>query len=166
MSVGPPDRKAVAAANQLGVSVVPLGGNNHFIELHCTNAQAFGDSELAVIRPLAPQTVWLNLSGTRITDTGLSTVAQFHNLTRLHLNRTRVSDRGLPQLAGLRHLEYLNLYGTGVTDAGLESLAALKRLRTLHVWQTRVSDSGLERLQSALPRLEVDAGLALSKRLP
>ena len=166
VSVGPPDRKAVAAANQLGVSVVPLGGNNHFIELHCTNAQAFGDSELAVIRPLAPQTVWLNLSGTRITDTGLSTVAQFHNLTRLHLNRTRVSDRGLPQLAGLRHLEYLNLYGTGVTDAGLESLAALKRLRALHVWQTRVSDSGLERLQSALPRLEVDAGLALSKRLP
>ena len=88
------------------------------------------------------------------------------NLTRLHLNRTAVSDRGLPQLAGLQRLEYLNLYGTRVSDAGLESLAALKRLRTLYVWQTRVSDSGLERLRSALPRLRVDGGLALSKRLP
>jgi hypothetical protein len=166
VNVGPPERQAVAAANRLGVSVVPLGTSTHFVELHCTNAQAFGDSQLAVLRPLAPQTVWLNLSGTRITDAGLSTVAQFKNLTRLHLNRTLVSDRGLPQLAGLRHLEYLNLYGTGVSDVGLQSLAALKRLRTLYVWQTRVSDSGLERLRSALPRLEVDSGLALSSRVP
>jgi hypothetical protein len=156
----------VAAAAGLGVSVVPLGAGNHFIELHCTNANAFGDSELAVLRPLAPQTVWLNLGGTRITDAGLSTVAQFKNLTRLHLNRTAVSDRGLPQLAGLQRLEYLNLYGTGVSDAGLEALAALKRLRTLYVWQTSVSDSGLERLRSALPRLQADSGMTLSSRVP
>jgi uncharacterized membrane protein len=164
VNVGPPDRQAVAAATALGVAVVPLGTGNHFIELHCTNAEAFGDTQLAVLRPLAPQTVWLNLSGTRITDAGLATVAQFKNLTRLHLNRTTVSDRGLPQLAGLQQLEYLNLYGTGVTDVGLEPLAALKRLRTLYVWQTKVSDRGLERLRSALPRLEVDSGLALSSR--
>jgi uncharacterized membrane protein len=166
VTVGPPDRQAVAAATKLGVAVVPLGSSNDFIELHCTNAGAFGDSELAVLRPLAPQTVWLNLSGTRITDTGLSTVAQFHNLTRLHLNRTRVSDRGLPQLAGLQQLEYLNLYGTGVTDVGLESLAGLTQLRTLYVWQTGVSESGLGRLRSALPRLETSAGLAQPSRLP
>jgi uncharacterized membrane protein len=166
VDVGPPDRQAVAAAAGLGVSVVPLGAGNHFIELHCTNANAFGDSELAVLRPLAPQTVWLNLGGTRITDAGLSTVAQFKNLTRLHLNRTAVSDRGLPQLAGLQRLEYLNLYGTGVSDAGLEALAALKRLRTLYVWQTSVSDSGLERLRSALPRLQADSGMTLSSRVP
>jgi uncharacterized membrane protein len=166
VDVGPPDRQAVAAAARLGVSVVPLGAGNHFIELHCTNANAFGDSELAALRPLAPQAVWLNLGGTRITDAGLSTVAQFKNLTRLHLNRTAVSDRGLPQLAGLQRLEYLNLYGTGVSDAGLESLAALKRLRTLYVWQTSVSDSGLERLRSALPRLQADSGMTLSSRVP
>jgi uncharacterized membrane protein len=166
VNIGPADRQAVAAAARLGVSVVPLGAGNHFIELHCTNANAFGDSELAALRPLAPQTVWLNLGGTRITDAGLSTVAQFKNLTRLHLNRTAVSDRGLPQLAGLQRLEYLNLYGTRVSDAGLESLAALKRLRTLYVWQTGVSDSGLERLRSALPRLQADSGLTLSSRVP
>jgi uncharacterized membrane protein len=166
VNVGPPDRQAVAAAARLGVSVVPLGAGNHFIELHCTNANAFGDSQLAALRPLAPQTVWLNLSGTRITDAGLATVAQFKHLTRLHLNRTAVTDRGLPQLAGLQQLEYLNLYATRVSDAGLESLAALKGLRTLYVWQTRVSDSGLERLRSALPRLRVDGGLALASRDP
>ncbi len=166
VNIGPADRQALAAAARLGVSVVPLGAGNHFIELHCTNANAFGDSELAALRPLAPQTVWLNLGGTRITDAGLLTVAQFKNLTRLHLNRTAVSDRGLPQLAGLQWLEYLNLYGTRISDAGLESLAALKRLRTLYVWQTGVSDSGLERLRSALPRLQADSGLALSSRVP
>jgi uncharacterized membrane protein len=162
VNVAAADRQAVSAATRLGVSVVPLASSNHFIELHCTNVgTAFGDTELAALRPLAPQTVWLDLGGTRITDAGLSTVAQFRNLTRLHLNRTRISDRGLKQLAGLEHLEYLNLYGTGVTDAGLQSLAGLKKLRTLYVWQTAVSDSGLERLRSALPRLDVEAGLAL-----
>ena len=163
VNVGAPDRQAVAKAARLGASVVPLASSNHFIELHCTNAGArFGDTELAALRPLAPQTVWLDLSGTGITDAGLATVAQFRNLTRLHLNRTRISDNGLKQLAGLEQLEYLNLYGTSVTDDGLQSLTSLKKLRTLYVWQTTVSSSGLERLRSALPRLEVDAGLALS----
>ena len=119
-----------------------------------------------MIRPLAPQTGWLDLSSTCITDAGLATVAEFRNLTRLHLNLTRVSDEGLKRLAGLQHLEYLNLYGTGVTDAGLDVLAGLPKLRTLYVWQTAVSESGLERLRSARPRLEADAGLALSSRLP
>ena len=161
VNVAAPDRQAVATATRLGVSVVPLASSNHFIELHCTNAgAAFGDTELAALGPLAPQTVWLDLSGTRVTDAGLTTVAQFHNLTRLHLNRTRVSDTGLKQLAGLQQLEYLNLYGTGVTDAGLQSLAGLKKLRTLYVWQTPATDAGLERLRSALPHLEIEAGLA------
>jgi uncharacterized membrane protein len=163
VNVGAPDRQAVATATRLGASVVPLASTNHFIELHCTNAGTrLGDAELAALRPLAPQTVWLDLSGTGITDAGLSTVAQFRNLTRLHLNRTRISDAGLKQLAGLQQLEYLNLYGTGVTDAGLPSLAVLKKLRTLYVWQTAVSSSGLERLHAALPRLEIETGLALS----
>jgi uncharacterized membrane protein len=165
VNVPPPDRQAVAAANRLGVSVVPLANDNHFIEVHCTNAGArFGDTEMAAIRPLAPQTVWLDVSGTCITDAGLATIARFPNLTRLHLNLTRVSDAGLKQLTGLQHLEYLNLYGTRVTDAGLEVLAGLAKLRTLYVWQTAVSESGLERLKSKLPRLEADAGLALASR--
>jgi uncharacterized membrane protein len=161
------DRQAVAAANRLGVSVVPLASGNHFVEVHCTNAGArFGDTELATIRPLAPQTVWLDLSGTCITDAGLATVAGFRNLTRLHLNHTRVSDDGLKQLVSLQHLEYLNLYGTAVTDAGLQALARLPKLRTLYVWQTAVSESGLERLKTALPRLEAQAGLALASLPP
>jgi uncharacterized membrane protein len=163
VNVAAADRQAVAAATRLGVSVVPLASEVHFIELHCTNAGArFGDRELAALRPLAPQTVWLDLSGTGITDAGLATVAQFKNLTRLHLNRTRISDAGLKQLAGLQQLEYLNLYGTKVTDASIESLSALKKLRTVYVWQTAVTAGGLERLRSASPRLDVETGLALS----
>jgi uncharacterized membrane protein len=163
VNVGAPDRQAVAAATRLGVTVVPLASSVNFIELHCTNAGSrFGDTEMEALRPLAAQTVWLDLSGTAITDAGLATVAQFKNLTRLHLNRTKVSDAGLEQLTGLQQLEYLNLYGTGVTDAGLQSLTALKKLRTLYVWQTGVTENGLERLRTELPRLDVEAGLALS----
>jgi hypothetical protein len=142
---------------------VPLASSVHFIELHCTNTgPKFTDKELASLRALAPQTVWLDLSGTGVTDAGLATVAQFKNLTRLHLNRTKISDAGLKRLTGLQQLEYLNLYGTVVTDAGLQSLTSLKKLRTLYVWQTAVTASGLERLRSTLPRLDVESGVALS----
>ena len=166
VNVGPPDRQAVAAAARLGVSVVPLGASTHFIELHCTNAkrvrrQPARRAPAACTADGLAQPEWHADYRCWPVDGG---AVQEPDAPASEPNA--VSDRGLPQLAGLQHLEYLNLYGTGVSDAGLQSLAALKRLRTLYVWQTRVSDSGLERLRSALPRLEVDSGLALSSRVP
>ena len=104
--------------------------------MHCTNAQRrFGDSELAAIRPLAPQTVWLNLSGTCITDAGLATVGAIPKPHAAASQSDACVGQGLAQLAGLQHLEYLNLYGTGVTDAGWNRWPP-ERLRTLYVWQT------------------------------
>jgi hypothetical protein len=161
VEVPPVEAKAVAAAKQAGASVVPLAGSNHFVEVHGTNAgKAFGDRELEAIAALAPQTVWLDLSGTSVTDAGLATVARFTNLTRLHLNQTAITDSGVARLSKLQQLEYLNLYGTAVTDAGLSSLTDLRKLRTLYVWQTKVTGAGVSRLRAALPRLAVEAGAA------
>ncbi len=158
------DERAMAAAKRAGASVVPLAGSNHFVEVHCTNAgKAFGDRELEAVAALAPQTVWLDLSGTSVTDAGLATLARFKNLTRLHLNQTAIGDAGLAHLSALQQLEYLNLYGTGVTDAGLSALTDLRKLRTLYVWQTKVTDAGVSRLRAALPRLDVEFGAAAPK---
>jgi uncharacterized membrane protein len=155
---------AINVAKQAGAAVVPLAGRTHFVEVHCTNAgKAFGDRQLEALAALAPQTVWLDLSGTSVTDAGLATVARFTNLTRLHLNQTAITDSGLAQLSKLQHLEYLNLYGTAVTDDGLSSLTDLRKLRTLYVWQTKVTGAGVSRLRTALPRLAVEAGAVESK---
>ncbi|MBP9898959.1 MAG: hypothetical protein KBF28_11340, partial [Gemmatimonadales bacterium] len=74
------------------------------------------------------------------------------HLTRLKLTGTRVTDAGVTRLDGLAYLEYLNLVDTDVSDAGLRALERLPRLRTIHLWGTRVTVGGVARLQQLLPR--------------
>ena len=84
-----------------------------------------GDAEAALLAGLEPSLVWLNFSGTALTDAGLDPVARCRELRKLNLSKTAVTDAGLEQLAGLDKLLYLNLYGTGVGDAGLEHLSLI-----------------------------------------
>jgi uncharacterized membrane protein len=150
------DQAALAKVRATGVSIVPLSADTPFVHVHCTNVRAtFGDAQLAALEPIAPQILWLDVSGTQITDAGLAVVERFPHLTRLHLNGTAITDAGVAHLARLSHLEYLNLYGTKMTDAGLATLAGLANLRALYVWQTGVTPHGIDRLKTSLPRLVV-----------
>ena len=79
----------------------------------------------ARLTPLAANIRWLDLGGTQVTDSGVPTLMQMTNLTRLHLERTKLTDAGLAKLAALNELEYLNLYGTEISDAGIENLQVL-----------------------------------------
>ena len=118
---------------------------------------AFDDERLRALLPVAAQVTWLDLSGTRVTDAGLATLARMPNLTRLSLGNTAVGDAGLRHLAGLARLENLNLYGTRVSDAGLDALRALGALRVVYLWGTRVTPEGRAALQGALPNARVFA---------
>src|SRR5262245_32991790 len=102
----------------------------------------FGDVELAQLTALGPNMRWLDLAGTRVTDTGLSNLASMPNLVRLHLERTGITDTGLVAVADLPNLEYLDLYGTAVTDAGVERLGQMPRLKQLYLWQTGATTNG------------------------
>jgi uncharacterized membrane protein len=156
VKVVPADPVALANVRATGVSIVPLSADTPFVQVHTTNVRAtFGDAQLAALKAIAPQVLWLDLSGTQISDAGLAAVEQFPNLTRLHLNRTAITDAGMTHLARLSHLEYLNLYGTKITDAGLVPLAGLGNLRALYCWQTGVTTQGIDRLKASQPKLVV-----------
>ena len=153
------DADAVAAAVAAGFVVARVADGTPFLHVHATNAAGRIDDEaVGRLAGIAPQVLWLDLGGTRVTDAGLAAVAQLPQLTRLHLQQTAVTDAGLAHLSGLSRLEYLNLYGSRVTDAGLEHLAGLTSLRSLYLWQTGVTERGVARLTAALPRLVVDLG--------
>jgi uncharacterized membrane protein/mono/diheme cytochrome c family protein len=157
VKVAPAAPAALANVRATGVSIVPLSADTPFVQVHCTNVRAtFGDAQLAALEAIAPQILWLDVSGTQITDAGLAVVEKFPNLTRLHLHRTAITDAGVMHLARLSHLEYLNLYETKITDTGLASLAGLPSLRALYVWRTGVTTQGIDRLKASLPRLVVD----------
>jgi mono/diheme cytochrome c family protein len=128
----------------LGVAITALSPNEPWLQCNASVAgKNFGDAELGQLVPLGPNLRWLDLAGTKVTDTGLSQLKTMANLTRLHLERTIVTDAGMTNLTQLDGLEYLDLYGTEVTDAGLETLQTLPKLKQIYLWQTKVTPAAV-----------------------
>ena len=88
----------------------------------------------------------LDLSGTRVTDAGLSNIKGLSRLQRLVLS-TKVTDAGLVNLRELNQLKALGLGWTQVTDAGIVNLRGPTRLQRLVLSQTKVTDKGLVNLK-------------------
>jgi hypothetical protein len=126
------------AATRTSALIQPIAVDQPWISVNAAVARSFGDAELSSLAPLGNNISILNLAGTKVTDTGLSAIAQMPNLRELRLERTAITDAGLKHLVKLRHLEYLNLYGTPVTDAALETLKDLPALRHLYLWKTKI----------------------------
>lgn len=92
----------------------------------------------------------------RVTDAGLSSVANFQGLTFLKLSGNAISDAGLEQLAGLTNLQQLSLDRTKISDAGLDHLVGLIKLSFLDVYQTGVTKERAADLKSDNPRLSIN----------
>ncbi len=131
---------AAQLSEELGVALGPIAPPEPWLQCNAAIAHgSFGDAQLARLAPLAANLRWLDLAGTKVTDSGLGQVEAMPNLVRLHLEQTAVTDAGLEHLAHLENLESLDLYGTAVTDSGLQPLQKLPRLKRLFLWQSRVT---------------------------
>jgi hypothetical protein len=90
----------------------------------------------------------LDLSGTEVSDTGLSRLAKAKNLSTLLLNDTRVTERGLAQLSALQHLEGLQLRRCKKLGAANPTgLSGLAKLRGLDLTDTPIGDRQLAGLK-------------------
>ncbi|MEX2359293.1 MAG: hypothetical protein WEE51_13275, partial [Pirellulaceae bacterium] len=89
---------------------------------------------------------WLDLTGTRVTDQGISELAELGNLNDLSLAATVMTDESLATIGKLTRLEELDLSGTRVTDEGLRHLRGLTELKILRLAATRIGDAGLAHL--------------------
>ncbi len=144
--------------NGTGFYVAPIASNVPFLDV-----RGSANLDLTALSEIKDQILWLNLSGSEITDQQMETVGAFPNLMRLRLERNPVGDEGLKHISNLQYLEYLNLYGTQVTDEGLKHLAKLPKLKKLYLWQTQVTDEAVENLKKQKPDLEVIKGLSIAK---
>jgi len=119
----------------------------------------FGDEQLAMLGPVLPAMVALDLSASTVTDQGAKLLAGAGELRTLRLSETAVTDAAIDTLVKLPKLESLNLYGTQVSNAGVMKLAALSNLKKLYLWQTRVDEAGIKALQAKLPDCEIVTGM-------
>ena len=90
----------------------------------------------------------LGLTGTDISDEGLSYLVDFNHLARLYISGTNITDHGLQHLSGLENLEYLSLDDCNITDEGVRHLQNLKTLESLSLDGTDITDEGLKHLRS------------------
>ena len=70
------------------------------------------------------------------------------------MSGTRISDSGLTILGRLKSLEILRVECQGVTAGGLVHLRGLTRLRELEISDYNMSDASVKELQK-LPKLKV-----------
>lgn len=155
--VSEPDTTLINELNSGGeFRISRIAQNSNFLQVK--NRSGAESINLNQLSPFSSQITWLDLSGAAVSDSSLTTLSDFENLTRLHLSQTNLVDSSLQHLKELEHLEYLNLYGTNITDEGLTNLLGLQSLQSLYVWQTGVTESGVEQLKSQLPNLQIDTG--------
>lgn len=112
------------------------GGKVHVLYLQCRQAAA--DAKIHSVQ----------LSGAKLTDTGLRYLAGLTNLEFLDLGRSQVTDSGVGLLADHPKLVSLAVPETKVTAAGVKRLASSTSLKFLHLSGDQVTDDLLEALMA------------------
>jgi hypothetical protein len=120
-----------------------------FLFGHMTNAG------LAKLR--MPHLHKLAISGNRIRNEGVASLATFRELTYLDVTTTDIDDTELGKLGSLSQLTDLSLSENDITDVGVAKLAALTKLKWLELDGTKVTDHVLDEMEpfTQLVRLDV-----------
>ena len=108
---------------------------------------------LVHIHPLTDLTVLGLGGGSKISDSGLAFLRDFHALEKLYLDGTRVTDDCLPLFKDLKHLEELNLGQTRVSEKGLLQLLEFQALTSVCLTGLPVSDTFLDQLLNRFPAM-------------
>jgi uncharacterized membrane protein/mono/diheme cytochrome c family protein len=149
---------AIKRLKDMGVIILPVAINSNYLLANFVTASNITDKELQLLLPLKKQLVWLKLSSTKISDAGLSVVAQCDSLTKLQLDYTGITDKGMERIATLKQLHLLNLVGTKITATGLLKLAVLKKLQSVYLYQTAIKNTEWEGLKKQFPKTQFDSG--------
>ncbi|MFH5885958.1 DUF2231 domain-containing protein [Halalkalibaculum sp. DA3122] len=150
------DTSVINNLKSQGIKISPIAQETNFLQVKYPSTE---DSvNLQKLTPISEQITWLDLANTKVSDQGLSHLAEFTNLTRLNLEQTSIADSAMAIVSSLEHLEYLNAYQTDVSDEGLQQLQKNKSLTALYIWQTNVTDEGVNKLQEKLTELYIDTG--------
>ena len=152
------NQEAIKKLKDKGVVVLPVSQTSNYLMVSFVTVDSVIDEDIRLLQPLQKQLVWLKLGNTFISDSSLSTLAKFKNITRLQLEHTNISDTGVAQLRSLQNLQYLNLVGTRVTAKGIMLLKELKNLQAIYLYQTGVQSTEWTALKNNFPGVNVDSG--------
>jgi internalin A len=131
----------------LGKTGVPVGAGN----CHVTGGIQLTDLGVAKLAKLT-KLRRLDISGARITLTGLKVLETLPQLERLSLwNCTALDDSAAPEFKAFAKLTNLDLSYTSAGDGTLNSLAVLPNLKLLYLTDTKVTPAGVQAFRKQKP---------------
>jgi mono/diheme cytochrome c family protein len=157
-TVAEADPAAIQRLKDLGVLIMPVAQESHYLMANFINARTAVDSTLSLLLPLRKQLLWLNLERAAITDSGMTIVAKLEELRVLSLKDIKIGDTGVERLNALPNLNSLNLVGTAVTNTALKALEKAPKLERMFLFQTTVSAAAIGELIKARAGLHIDTG--------
>jgi Leucine-rich repeat (LRR) protein len=86
---------------------------------------------------------------------GLERLAKMAALVELDVSGTKLKDSGTIGLKSLKNLERLLLRHTEITDGAIPTIGTLRKLKTVCVGDTNITDKGLQELKRLLPDAEI-----------
>jgi uncharacterized membrane protein len=125
----------------LGVHLVPRSqiATDGLILRTVSAPERCNDSVLVMLKPVADLIVDAELARTRITDSGLRSVATWSNLHKLDLSHTAVGPDGLVALTALKKLGTLNLTDTSADESVVAKLRVLPALKQIYTADLRAA---------------------------
>lgn len=142
-SLEPAPAEWLASLKATGTPIYPLKEESPLYIVHLANRKDLNEASFELLADYPEHIVELSLANSNFSDTLVSVLPNFKNLTKLQLQHTAMTDRGFQELSKLEKLESLNVYGTQITDAALETLKALPGLTDLYVWKTEITQQAI-----------------------
>jgi uncharacterized membrane protein len=136
VTLSPVAEDSLAKLRSKGFYVEPIAQGSALLKVSCINFPNFQDTNLGDLTSVKGHVVYLDLSGTKISDPVLTKLGDFTLLTVLKLSHTQVKGANLESLKSLKNLKSLYLNGISITQADLEKLEQLPLLEKVFAYET------------------------------
>jgi uncharacterized membrane protein len=155
--VAPANSEWVQALKKLNVSITPVSQESNYLQIALTNAQ-LTDTLFTALEKVNRHIVWLKADVTDFTDTLMTKISKYENLTRLWLTNTSITDTGLTHLQSLKKLSYLNVTGTKITSAGIKALLEKSSIQQVFIYNTSITSEQAKELIERFPNIRIEHG--------
>lgn len=127
-----------------GFFAEPVSENSSWLMISCINFQDFNDQDWPKLSPIKNQIVYLDLTGTQITDLLLDSLQTLPNLTVLKLNQTGIYGTKLETLNSNQNLKHLYINKTQIDTDGIKVLNNHSSLEKVYAFDTPISEAEIQ----------------------
>ena len=143
-----------------GIRILPMVGDKGLQVVSSVDPElAMKDEDLEKLMIIAPHIISLDLTDSKVTNSGFDFISKMPNLKKLFLEGVQgIDSSGIAQLKDSKNLEYLNLIRVNLDPSAMDVLISLEALREVYLFDTGLDESAIGKLKSERPKVFVNSG--------